>query len=217
MSRGTLTALALVLVAAPLAVQAQHDHDQKVEGAGTIAKGWSARADGDEKIDSRFIAAGTGWHVTSGHAAIYYKSDVARGPFTASVTLTQTKAPEHPEAYGIFFAGNNLTKDNESYFYFLVRGDGKFLVNHRASKDEVHKLVPWTDNAAINKADAKGAATNTLTVDNTRADSLRLLVNGKQVQALPKSQVGNVDGAVGIRVNHNLDVRVADLTVKPTK
>jgi hypothetical protein len=217
MSRRNLVAFAVLLAAAPLS--AQMDHDKKIEGAGALPAGWMGRADGDAKVeDAKFIAMGPGWHVTSGPAAIYWKNDATKGPFTASVTIRQTKAPDHPEAYGIFFMGKDLKADNENYAYFLVRGDGKFMVNHRASKDakDVHKIVPWTDSPAVNKADDKGVATNTLTVD-AKPDSIRLLVNGKQVHALVGNHFGNTDGIVGVRVNHNLDVHISNFTVASKK
>ena len=222
--RKTILTLALVAAAAPLGAQAaqqaakDNDPTHKVAG-GISAAGWMGRIDpqaerrGMKLDDAKFVSMGTGYHVTSGPAAIYWNpKNVTSGPFTASTTVTQTKAPMHPEAYGLFFAGSNLDKPDQSYAYFIVRGDGKFLINHRAG-DQVHKLVPWTDNAAIVKADANGKATNKLTVDATKADSIRFLVNGTQVAALPVSQLGNGHGVVGLRVNHNLDVHVGDLTI----
>jgi hypothetical protein len=90
------------------------------------------------------------------------------------------------------------------------------MVKHRAGKD-VHTIIDWTDNAAVRKQDANGASANTLTVDASRPDSLRLLVNGKQVAAIEGSHLGGTDGFVGLRVNHNLAVHVAELTVTPKK
>ena len=227
MLRRCLAALSLTLFAvAPLAAQAKKGHmekkghmdmDKKVEG-GALPGGWMGRTDDRTKKieDAKFVTMGTGYHVTSGPAAIYWSSkDKVSGPFTAAVTMTQTKNPSHPEAYGIFFSGKKLEAPDQTYFYFLVRGDGKFLLNHRAGP-QVHKIVDWTDNAAVKKADAKGAATNTLMVDASKADSVRLKVNGVQVAALPAS-AGNPDGVVGLRVNHNLDVHISDFMVTPTK
>jgi hypothetical protein len=215
MFRRTVVALAVLSLAAPLYAQ---DHDKRVEGAGALPKGWSGRTDDpSEKVENvKFVTMGSGWHVTSGPAAIYWNDQVAKGPFTANVTIRQTKAPEHPEAYGIFFMGKDLNSPQQNYAYFIVRGDGKYMVNHRAGAD-VHKIVPWTDSPAVNKADANGKATNKLTVDATKPDSVRLLVNDKQVAALPMSHLGKTDGIVGVRVNHNLDVHIGDLTVTPKK
>jgi hypothetical protein len=77
--------------------------------------------------------------------------------------------------------------------------------------------MDWTDNAAVNKQDANGKATNTLSVDASKPDSVRLLVNGKQIAAMPGSHMGSTDGYVGLRVNHNLDVHVADFTITPKR
>ena len=190
------------------------DMDKKVKG-GPLPTGWSGRTDDKAaKIDeAKFVTMGAGFHVTSGPAAIYWNAkDVVSGPFTASATLTQTKAPMHPEAYGVIFSGKKLDAADQTYYYFLVRGDGKFLVNHRAGA-AVHKIVEWTENAAVKKADAKGAATNTLTVDASKADSVRLKVNGVQVAALSAATAATSGGIVGLRVNHNLDVHIGDFSV----
>jgi hypothetical protein len=157
---------------------------------------------------------GAGYHVTSGPAAIYWNTGrTTAGPFKASATFTQMKAPAHPEAYGVFFMGKKLDTPEQDYAYFLVRGDGKVMVKHRAGAD-VHTILDWTENAAVHKQDAAGKATNTLSVDASRPDSVRLLVNGTQVVALPGAHLGSTDGLVGLRVNHNLDVHISDFTVK---
>jgi hypothetical protein len=221
MFRRSITTMSLlVLASAPLAAQAKpmnHDPDKKVAG-GALPAGWMGRTDKpDDKIsDAKFVTMGPGYHVTSGPAAIYWSDkSKASGAFTASATFKQTKNPTHPEAYGLVFQGSKLDKPDVSYVYFLVRGDGKFMVNHRAG-EAVHKIVEWTDNAAVHKSDAAGVATNTLSVDATKPDSIRLLVNGTQVHALG-GHVGSADGIVGLRVNHNLDVHISDFAVTPKK
>ena len=222
--------IALLLAAAPLAAQgtdkpaptmAKMDMDptHKVMSDGKLPAGWQARFDhADAKTtDVKFVAMGDGYHVTSGPAAIYWTpANAVNGDFTASVTFTQTKAPMHPEAYGIFWGGKELSGASQNYAYFLVRGDGKFTVKHRANDTDIHNIQPWTDAAAIVKQDANGKATNTLTV-RAAADSVRLFVNGTQVSALPRDHMKTVDGAVGLRVNHNLDVHVSNFTVTPAK
>jgi hypothetical protein len=222
MLRHSLAALSLaVLAAAPLAAQQSHDqHDpDKKTGGGALPTGWSGRTDRESAklSDAKFVTIGNGYRVTSGPAAIYWKAkDDMKGPYTASATFTQQQKPAHPEAYGIFFMGKSLGSADQNYAYMLVRGDGKVLVNHRAG-NEIHKIMDWTDNAAVRREDASGKATNTLTVDASRPDSLRLLVNGKQVAAIPGGHLGSTDGQVGLRVNHNLDVRVADFAATPAR
>jgi hypothetical protein len=212
--RSFATAALALLAAAPLSAQMggmNHDPD-KSTGGGVLPAGWSSRKDRETAPDAKVERMGTGMHVTSGAAAIYWmEKQKATVPFSASASFTQMKAPSHPEAFGLFFMGSKLTTPEQSYAYFLVRGDGKVTVKHRAGA-EVHTIIDWTDNAAVHKQDASGKATNTLSVVAS-SDSTRMMVNGVQIAALA-ANYAKADGYVGLRVNHNLDVHVDDFTVK---
>jgi hypothetical protein len=220
MIRRSFVALSLLaLAASPLRAQTKEkDPDQKVTG-GSLPSGWTGSTDREnaQLSDAKFVAAGAGYHVTSGPAAIYWRNtDNVTGPFVASATFTQLKAPAHPEAYGLVFMGKRLASPQQDYAYVLVRGDGKVMVKHRAGND-VHTIIDWTANAAVKKQDASGKATNTLTVDASRTDSVRMLVNGAPIAAIPIAHLGNANGFVGLRVNHNLDVQVDRFTITPKK
>lgn len=215
--RKVVLTLAL-FAAAPLAAQADKDPSIKVKSTGLPA-GWHVRLDDKETRytadDTRFEKMGAGYHVTSGPAALYYNAtDLATGAFTASASFSQRKAPTHPEAYGLFVGGQKIESPAQEYFYFLVRGDGKYYVAHRAGKD-VHRIVQWTEDAAINKQNEAGAATNVLSMQVT-ADSVHLSANGKRVKSFAKSEMQgfNMDGQVGLRVNHNLDVHIGSFEIK---
>jgi hypothetical protein len=215
-----LAALVPALLAAPCALRAQAPAQPAANAAAKAAAapvvlpgGWSMRLDRDGANTTalRFFTAGTGLHATTGPSAIFYDATMtAKGAYTAQATFTQTKAPAHAEAYGLLFGGSGLGGPQQQYFYFLVRGDGHFLVKHRAGS-EVHTLKDWTAHPAITPADAAGKATNALRV-RVAADSVRLDVNGTQVFALPKV---DADGIVGLRVNHQLDVHIEGLKVTP--
>jgi hypothetical protein len=212
--RKVILAAALLAAAVPMAgVAAQErDPDIKVANGGRLPAGWSVRLDrANAKIeDLKFVAMGKGYHVTAGPAAIYWNpKNVMRGNYTVRGTFTQTKAPTHPEAYGLFIGGKNLDKPTQNYLYFLVRQDGKYLVNHRGGA-EIHKLVDWTDDAAVKKANEAGKATNALEIV-VGTDSVRFRANGQQVASLARAtieQTMELNGVAGIRVNHNLDVHV---------
>lgn len=231
--RRLFTVIALAAIASPLAAQAtpapapkhhgmgkmEHDPTMKAMGTGVLPTGWEMRLDdnarkhGAKNVDVKFVTMGTGFHVTSGPAAIYYNTnDMLRDTYTVKATFTQTKAPMHPEAYGIFVGGQNLQDTTESYLYYIVRGDGKYMINHRAGM-VVHHVVPWTDAAAVNKQDAAGKATNALEI-KVGEDSVHFLANGTQIKAMDRSEMHgfSTDGQIGIRVNHNLDVHIADFT-----
>jgi hypothetical protein len=227
--RRIVFAAALVAIASPLAAQAtqqakDNDPTKKVAGGIKVA-GWQGRLD-DNAVkrgmtinDAKFVAMGANsYHVTSGPAAIYYApKNKVKGEYTARASFTQTKAPTHPEAYGLFIGGRDLQQPSEQYLYFLTRGDGKFLINHRAGP-EVHKLVDWTDSEATKKQDEAGKATNELAIRVTK-DSVQFLANGTPVKAFAKAEMHgfDTDGQAGIRVNHNLDVHVANFEVKSSK
>jgi len=211
----TLTlAVALLAAAAPLAAQAGHQHDdpdQAAPGGGTLPAGWHAHPDhADANLAGlRMASMAPGWHVTTGPAVILWRAeDAATGEYTVSATIHQTRAPMHPEAYGVFIGGNGLDSAPE-YFYFLVRGDGKYMVRHHASNGEVHTLVDWTESPAVHKQDEQGRASNTLAVE-AGVRGVRYLINGTQVGEFPQIRA---QGQVGVRVNHNLDVHVSEFAV----
>jgi len=226
--RKTIFTMALIASASPLWAQAAQqakdpDPTHKVAG-GISAPGWTGRIDpqserrGMKIDDAKFTPMGSGYHITSGPAAIYWNpKDAVKGNYTVSASFTQTKAPMHPEAYGLVIGGTNLSDSTQSYLYFETRGDGKYLINHRAGND-VHKIVDWTDTDVTNKADAAGKATNDLAIRVT-ADSVDFMANGKLVKGFSKADLHGfvTDGQPGIRVNHNLDVHVDKFQVKRAK
>lgn len=214
--RTLILGLALAAAATPLAAQGGHNHDpdRPAAGGGTLAAGWQARADRGSTANLKMVDMPPGWHVTTGPAVLLWRpADAASGEFTATATLHQTVAPTHPEAYGMFVAGSGLDS-NPDYLYFLIRGDGKYMVRHRAANGELHTIVDWTENAAVRKQNAEGAASNTLVVEGGPW-GVRFKVNGTQVGEWLKRDVPYLDaaGQIGLRVNHNLDVHVSTLTV----
>jgi len=226
--RKTILTVALVAMASPLGAQAaqqakDNDPTHKVAGGISVA-GWMGRLDpqaerrGMKLDDAKFAAMGSGFHITSGPAAIYWNpKDAAKGTYAVSAAFTQTKAPMHPEAYGLFIGGTNLSDTTQSYVYFETRGDGKYLINHRAGND-VHKIVDWAETDATNKQDAAGKSTNELAIHVT-PDSVHFLANGKLVKGFSKADMHGfaAEGLTGIRVNHNLDVHVDKFQVKRGK
>ena len=212
--RAPFMALALACAVAPVAGQ------QAEKASSALAAGWQARVDkkaaGEGLENVKFVSMGGGFHATMGMAnAIFWNpKHEAKGEFELSASFTQTRKPAmHAEGYGLVFNGAHLDQPNQSYVYFLVR-EGKFLINHRAG-EEVHKIVPWTDHAAITKSDADGKHTNTLTV-RVVGNDVNYLVNGQVVHKQLREHV-NPDGMVGLRVNMHLDLHIADFKVTPAK
>lgn len=219
--RFIITTAALLAFAAPLTAQhdmskMKHDADpmHAEKSSGKLPAGWHARLD-DSKAsvkDMKFHKMGNALHFMTGPAAIVWNNaNRASGSYTVSGEFELMKLPAHPEAYGLVFAGENLAKENQSYMYFLVRHDGKFMIKHRAGAD-VHGIVDWTSSPAITKPDDKGHSKNRLSVD-AGADMIRYMINGKQVAAFPRDKPMGANGIAGLRINHNLDVHVNNFKV----
>jgi hypothetical protein len=220
MRRAVLVLWVVAAAAVPLGAQQQQSADRdavQVRRAGLPA-GWTIRLDDKDRRstgDPRFEIMGAGYHVTSGPAAVYYR-DVHRptGSFTVRASLTQMRRPAHAEAYGLFVGGRALETPMQEYLYFLVRGDGKFLVAHRAGA-EVHQLLPWTDHIAVRKEDASGKQSNELAIQVT-ADSVHMMINAHRVQSFARADLHGfgTDGQAGLRVNQSLDVHVGTFEIR---
>ena len=210
---------AIVLVAALAAASTLHAQaapaaDARATTAAAAPAGWAARFDkaNADPAAAKFVTMGKGLHFTTGPSATWYRTEPVDGLYSVSATFAQAKAPMHPEAYGLMVFGRQMDTPTQSYVYFMVRGDGKWALKHRANDTDVHTIQDWTAHPAIVAQDSAGKATNKLEVD-VAADSVRFLVNGQTVQAMPRSYLKDVSGVPGIRMNHGLDVHVADFAV----
>jgi hypothetical protein len=217
MNRTSLAATALLFATAgALAAQQapMHDPDQSVPGGGVFPSGWQVHTERNAPAGMvKFVAMGSGFHATMGPAAIMWRDgDVATGNYHTVATFTQTKAPMHPEAYGLIFGGQHLADSAQAYTYFLVRGDGNFSIRRRAGyANRPTAIMEWTTNAAIHKADSTGAATNELAVA-VKDGKVSFTINGTEVYSTTPDKV-DAAGIVGYRVNHNLDVHLSAIGI----
>ena len=203
--RRLLVAVAIAALVVPLALQAQ--------SGGVTAGGWESRLDRGTDADPvlSFMPMGDGVHATTAGrgAAIFWRaSDTHSGDYTISASFTQMEQSDHPNAYGLFFGGSNLSAENQQYSYFVVREDGQYLIKKRMG-GETPDVVSWTPHAAVTQLDAQGQSTNVLSVE-VGGDQVRFLVNGTEVSSQPRSAV-DTDGISGLRVNHQLNVHIAEL------
>ena len=217
----TLSLLGLAAVCStPLLAQRPADPDVKAAGGGSVPPGWSYRLDRatDSIAHVKFVVMGPGLHFTTGPAGIYWReADAVTGAFHTIALFNQTKAPLHPEAYGLFVAGKDLAGADASYIYLLVRGDGMYTIRKGgAAGSRSTNLTTggnqngWLANAAVVKQDAAtGAASNKLEIASD-GKKLTFKVNGTTVHEMDAPPGG---GLIGIRMNHNLDVHVADFAV----
>lgn len=189
------------------------DADKNPAGGGTLPSGYAARTDKpDASIGgAKYSSSGNQWEVRTGPAHIMYDpKTMGNGNYTASAKIEQLEKPAHPEAYGLFVGGRDLDKPSESYTYFIVRGTGELAVKVREGST-VRDVIPWTASTDVPKEDASGKATYALTVQVTN-DAVKFSVNGKEVASVGKAGLP-LDGTAGLRINHNLHVRVNPVSV----
>ncbi len=211
----TLLVTAL-LAATTFPLSAQDAAEVKIIRGGSVPEGWTVRFDraNAKAEDLKFERMGQGLHVTSGPAAIFFSPEHRpTGNYTVEAAFTQMRAPQHPEAYGIFIGGSNLDAANQLYTYFLVRGDGRYSIRHRAA-GEVHTIQDWTEHEAVSRQNEEGRATNRLAIA-VGGDAVSFRVNGTEVASYPRAKMQDIEGQAGLRVNHHLDVHIEGFRTQP--
>ena len=216
-----VTVAAISLSASALA--AQSDPDRAVAGGGsaTFPAGWRVRTEPSHgtsqpaPLDNvKFSSMGDGLHTTVGPAAIYWRDrDTISGNYHVVAKLSQMKNPAHPEAFGIIIGGKNLADSGQAYTYFLVRPiDGMYSIRRRAGyNSRPTAVVEWTASDAVVKSDTAGRAMNELSIQ-VSGGKAKFMVNGKEVYIGDAANL-DVNGVVGYRVNHNLDVHLGALGI----
>ncbi len=191
----------------------QADPDRAVAAGGLFVPGWQARFDDPAATsqDVRFAAApdDDGYEATIGpNVVLWHPQALAEGSYRLKARVTHVDSHEHPHGAGLLFGGLDLAGNDQRYTYFLVRGDGQFLVKLRSGADTAD-LAPWTAHPAIRAEDPEGIASNELAVEVGASDT-RFLVNGQEVFRCPTVRIPT-DGNYGFRAVHDLDLRLGPI------
>jgi hypothetical protein len=222
-------AIALTIPAVNAAPQAQQDADRKVAGGGITVAGWmgavddQAAAKGMSVKDSKFEQMGSDLHLTIGPAAIYWNpKNTASGDYSVTATFTDLKpgSAGHPHPAGLFIGGANLD-GKKTLVYCTVYSNGNVLVRG-FSDGTVFTMTPGragVANAAVKQPGPDGTSVNTVAwqVKGGRAECL---VNGTSVAGYNKDEIvgagklTSLDGIYGLRVSHNMDVKISGLAKK---
>lgn len=200
--------VAVLALAVPLAAAAQ---DESPEG-------WVVRTDrgGHGGGDLVFRDMPPGWHITTGPAGIFYDPGRrASGEFRVEAETFLFDPGQRNEGFGIFIGGSGLETDAQAYTYFLIRRDGSILVKRRDGAD-TRTLHGWTPHDAVvtweEREEGGATARNALAIEAT-PDELVFEVNGTAVHRMPRADQ-HVDGIVGLRVNHALDIHLTSLDIE---
>ena len=134
-------------------------------------------------------------------------------PYTVSATLRKPQGRLH-EGYGIVVGGSGLEGPEEAqrYSYFLVRGDGSFLIKRRMGA-ELPVVRHWTFHPAIRRDTDEGGQENRLEV-RVGEEEVVFVVNGAEVARVPAGEV-DTRGVPGLRVAHDVRLAVDDFRVAP--
>lgn len=182
--------------------------------------GWEVRFDRPDMSEGdmeMFVAMPPGWHITTGPSGIFWDPELtAEGDFRIEAEVFLFDPDGRREAFGVFFGGRDLSGDAQAYTYFLIRDGGQFIVKERDGED-APTLVAWTDHDAVlgweDREEGGANVLNTLAVES-QDGTLRFFVNDVEVTSMPAGDIP-VDGVVGLRVNHGLNLHVSRLEVTP--
>lgn len=224
-SHGIAVAFAALVVPA---ISSAQDASRPVAGGGITAPGWMGKIDareaqsGAKLEDSKLVTMGTGLHVTTGPAVVYWNpANTASGNYTVEATFSEREfmgLNDHPHPYGIVIAGNNMGSDEQSYLYCAAYGNGNFIVRgFGPAAFQMNGGRQGQASEAVNKAAGKGQPVTQKIALKVSADKVECIINDKVAGTFAKSdlvaegKLKSTDGIYGIRFGHNTDAHVADL------
>jgi hypothetical protein len=152
---------------------------------------------------------------TGPHAVLWDEAGAELAPpYTVRATLAKTSGRIH-EGVGLVFGGSGLdgAEGGQVYSYFLVRGDGSYLVKRRQGP-ETPVVRDWTAHPAIRRDRPQEAPrANELEVRVGEAE-VAFLVNGAEVARVPAAEL-SVRGRAGVRASHDVELRVSGFGAAP--
>ena len=184
-----------------------------------LPAGYALLLDRQNRDPADFVATSNdgGLQVRTGPAGILYRPDQVAdaGHYGVRARFTEISAPMgHREGFGLFIGGQDLEGANQRYIYFLVRGDGRYVIKQRDGASTKEMSDGWQPSEVVRVATQEdGDVTNELaiTVDGAR---LHFSCNGEPVADMSIGDL-SVQGVVGVRVNHNLRVQIQGFRVEP--
>lgn len=186
-----------------------------------LPAGYALQLDRQNRDRADFVATVDDGQLTvrTGPAGILYRPEdvVEADRYTLRGRFTEVGAPlGHREGFGLLIGGQHLGDTSQRYVYFLVRGDGRYLVKQRDGSSTHELSQGWQPSDAVRVPTTEGGeVTNELAIA-VDGRELRLSCNGEPVADLPVDRLDlDIHGVMGVRVNHNLRVRIEDFGLGP--
>ena len=152
---------------------------------------------------------------TGASSILFLPSARFAGSYQVEVSITQFDPQRRNEGYGLFFFGNELGGERRSYTYFLIRQDGATLLKRLVS-DRTLVVRDWELGGGVRSWAAREVGSdrvnNVIVLDVTDDESC-LSVNRAVIECVPRDE-GELDGLIGLRVNHGLRLRVERFVVR---
>lgn len=220
--------VALGLAVAPNQARAQ-DESMAVADGGISVPGWMGKIDAGEAErgqvleNARFAMDGDAIHIKTGPAVTYWNPDnEATGDYTVSATFTEPAymaMGDHPHPYGLIIGGRDLGTAQQSFLYCSAYGNGSFIV--RGFGPDPFQLSGRrpTPHDAVHKAAGPDQPVVQQIAIDVRGETVSCTINGTVVASYDRSEVvadgrlQSTDGLFGIRMGHNTEARVTDLSV----
>lgn len=199
-------------IPAPASPAAGSEASPPAGGApGVVAGPWRSQpADGVRISGEGPVTVETGPHVVAwpeGAAAL-------RAPYSLSATLHKRAGRLH-EGYGLVFGGDPLDapEAEQRYGYFLVRGDGSYLIKRRDGA-ATQVVRDWTTHPAVRRDESGAGRPNALRVAVLDAETV-FYVNDQEVARVPAAEL-HTAGLPGVRAAHDVRLEIADFQAGPT-
>src|ERR1700722_15448090 len=152
MKRHFFFLLLMLLAVAPLGAQAPAGWKLRVDRS-------MNSSDPDAAGDIKFITMGAGFHATNPKAAVYWNpANTIAGNYTLKGTFKQVKTMGSGEYFGLILGGSNLDAATQKYLYFMVNGDGAWLIKSRDGSGTSQVASSGGPNDAVKKAGADGTS-----------------------------------------------------------
>jgi|1185.fasta_scaffold74783_1 hypothetical protein len=213
-----------------MAMGGAQDEARKVPGGGVFAAGWKGKVDAPEAAkgstvnDSKFEMKGADIIIASGPATTYWNpANTNTGDYTVSATFTEPEymsAMSHPHPYGVFIGGNKLDTETPTLLYCAAYGNGNYIIRAFPTTFAPGGNRRQTANEAVHKAAAKGQPVTQDIKMSVKGSRVSCTINGTEVGSWDKAdltgdgKIESVEGIAGIRVAHNVDVKVSNFKVE---
>lgn len=213
-TRAALSAAALLALAACRGGDAQGERQPAADSVAprpAASAAWRT----NPAVGASLSVAGDSLRVVTGPHTILWPTaaQALAPPYTVRATFEKRHGRLH-EGYGILFGGSGLEgpEAGQAYSYFLVRGDGSYLVKRRQGA-ETPVVRDWTQQAALNRDREETGRPNELEVRVGVAE-VAFLVNGTEVARVPADDL-SVRGLAGIRTPHEVSLVVSGFHAGP--